>query len=396
MRQSPVPEPGALGPISGAAAGPGGFILGAEGRSSRRMSSSPPGSARRALFITLLASLLAVLLLLRPLAVALFMAGVLGVALWPAHQRLCRILRGKPKTAAAVLILGLLLLGITPLVALSVFVIRQGLEAAQFISTTVSESGVEGLVERLPQALRSPALSALGRLEDGAAADLGARLQDQLSGLAGSAAGALATIVSATGSVIFQWVMMLIALFFFVTNKAELLEWLDDASPLGRGQTHELFHEFRLVTGAVLRSTILTALVQALAALIGYYIVSLPSPVFFGAVTFVVALIPAIGGAAVCVLAAGLLFLAGHPVSALFLALWGIVVVGLVDNLVKPWLIKGDVEMHGAVVFFSLIGGLASAGAIGLLLGPLAVALFVALLRIYRRDYGSDSFDHQA
>lgn len=62
--------------------------------------------------------------------------------------------------------------------------------------------------------------------------------------------------------------------------------------------------------------------------------------------------------------------------------------VGLVDNLVKPWLIKGEVQMHGAVVFFSLLGGLTSLGAIGLLVGPLAVALFLALLRIYRRDYG--------
>jgi predicted PurR-regulated permease PerM len=360
------------------------------------MSSSRQGSPRRALFVVLLASLLAVVWILRPLAVALFMAGVLGVALWPAHQRLCRLLRGKPKIAAALLILGLLVLVITPLVALSVFVIRQGLEAADFISSTVAESGVEGLVERLPEALQSPARSALGRLDDGATADLGARLQSQLSGLAGSAAGALAAIVSTTGSVLFQWAMMLIALFFFVTNKEDLLEWLDDASPLGKDQTKELFREFRLVTGAVLRSTILTALVQSIAAVIGYYIVSLPSPVFFGALTFVVALIPAIGGSAVCLLAAALLFLAGHPISALFLAIWGLLVVGLVDNLVKPWLIQGDVQMHGAVVFFSLLGGLASVGAIGLLLGPLAVALFIALLRIYRRDYGPGSFDDEA
>lgn len=142
------------------------------------------------------------------------------------------------------------------------------------------------------------------------------------------------------------------------------------------------------MTAAILRSTILTALLQSVVAVIGYYIVSLPAPVFFGALTFVFALVPAIGAASVCVLAALLLLLSGHPVSALFLALWGVVVVGLVDNLVKPWLIKGEVEMHGAVVFFALLGGLASLGAVGLLVGPLAVALFLALLRIYRRDYG--------
>jgi predicted PurR-regulated permease PerM len=72
---------------------------------------------------------------------------------------------------------------------------------------------------------------------------------------------------------------------------------------------------------------------------------------------------------------------------SLFLALWGVVVVGLVDNVIKPLLIKAGMEMRSAVVFFSLIGGLAAFGAIGLIVGPLVVALFLALLRIYRRDF---------
>jgi predicted PurR-regulated permease PerM len=75
---------------------------------------------------------------------------------------------------------------------------------------------------------------------------------------------------------------------------------------------------------------------------------------------------------------------------AIFLALWGILVVGLVDNLVKPLLIKRGMEIHGAVVFFSLMGGLMAFGTIGLLLGPLVVAMFLALLHIYHRDYTPD------
>jgi len=65
-----------------------------------------------------------------------------------------------------------------------------------------------------------------------------------------------------------------------------------------------------------------------------------------------------------------------------------VLVVSMVDNVVKPFVMKGDVEMHGSVLFFALIGGLAAFGITGLLLGPLAIALFLALLRIYRRDYG--------
>jgi len=72
----------------------------------------------------------------------------------------------------------------------------------------------------------------------------------------------------------------------------------------------------------------------------------------------------------------------------LFLVIWGIAVVGLIDNIVKPYLIKGDLQIGGgAVVFFALIGGIGAFGMVGLLVGPLAVAAFLTLLRMYRRDF---------
>jgi predicted PurR-regulated permease PerM len=190
--------------------------------------------------------------------------------------------------------------------------------------------------------------------------------------------------------------MMVMALFFFLTNKGGLINWLDDASPLRRGQTRELFGEFVRVCKSVIVSTAATALAQSIAALIGYLIASVPFPFFFFALTFFVAFIPAAGAASVCLAAAGLKLLSGHPWMALFLAIYAIVVVGLVDNVVKPLLMKDGIQMHGAVVFFALLGGLAAFGAMGLLIGPLAVALFLAMLRIYKRDYSEDPMERQA
>jgi predicted PurR-regulated permease PerM len=127
--------------------------------------------------------------------------------------------------------------------------------------------------------------------------------------------------------------------------------------------------------------------VQALAALVGYLIMRVPHPLFFAGVTFLVAFIPAVGAASVCLAAAALLFVSGHPYKALFLAGWGVLVVGLVDNVVKPLLVRSGMEMQGSVVFFALIGGLGAFGTVGLLIGPLAVAFVMALLRIYQRDF---------
>ncbi len=347
-----------------------------------------PRSTQRALFILLLGSLLLVALVMRPIAVALFLAAVLGGVLFPLHHWLCRKLRGKSGLAAGTVVLGVVLLILGPLVAFSTFIVKETTQAIAFVQTTLRSEGVEGLVTRLPDSLERLARSGLERITANGGGGLDA-VQEQIGARGGQAAAAVGGVVAATGSFLFQAVMMLIALFFFLTQKEQILRWIDDASPLRRGQTRELMLEFRNVSVAVIRSSVLTALVQAAAATIGYFIVRVPHPLFFGGVTFFVALIPAVGAASVCLLAAALMFVTGHPISAIFLTAWGLFVVGLSDNVVKPLLIKGGgVHLHGAVVFFALLGGLAAFGTVGLLLGPLAVALFIALLRIYRRDYG--------
>ncbi len=335
----------------------------------------------------LIGSLLLVALVLRPFAIGLFLAIVLAGALWPTHNRFTRLLGNRPKLSATLLLVLVLVLLMGPLLGLSAFVVKEATQAIQFISTTLQSQGMEGLIRSLPDGIEGISRRILERIPlEGAA--LSQALEEEVAPRSGQAAAAVGSALAQTGSFVFQAVMMLIAFFFFLVQKEALLSWVDDASPLQRGQTRELLAEFRRVTVAVMRSSVLTALVQATAALIGFFIASVPHPLFFASVTFFFALVPAVGGASVCVIAALLMFLTGHPIAAIFLAAWGVVVVGLSDNVVKPLLIKGGMEMNGAVVFFALLGGLAAFGAIGLLLGPLAVALFVSLLRIYRRDYG--------
>jgi predicted PurR-regulated permease PerM len=219
------------------------------------------------------------------------------------------------------------------------------------------------------------------------AGDLGQLVEKHLSAQGPKAASAVGTALIATGSLLFELAMMLIALFFLLVSGDELLAWLDGVLPLRPRQTRELLTDFKKVSYAVIVSTIITAAVQAVVALIGYFIAGVPHPIFFGIVTFFVAIIPAIGAASVCLFAALILVVTGHPYMALFLAAWGVIVVGLIDNVVKPYLIKDDVDMGGAVVFFALVGGISAFGMVGLVVGPLAVAAFLSLLRMYQRDF---------
>jgi predicted PurR-regulated permease PerM len=351
-------------------------------------SATPTQAARRFFFLLLAAVSVLFAIVARPIASALFLGAVLAGVLWPAHRWLSARLRGRRSLSAGIFIAAVLTVLVAPTVAFSAFAVQQGSQGIKFISKTMHSEGAAGLVNRLPSPLAHWTNRALDRLSPDGEQELIASVQDKVGAQGGKAAMAVGATLSATGSFLFQVAMMLIALFFFLLDGDKLVAWLDELSPLPKGQTHELLIEFKQVSFAVLLSSIITSGVQAVAALAGFLIGSVPHPIFFAGVTFFVAFIPAVGAASVCLVAAVLLLVMGHPYAALFLAVWGIVVVGLVDNLVKPLLIKVGMRMNGAVVFFALVGGLAAFGGVGLLLGPLVVALFLSLLRMYQRDYG--------
>lgn len=321
-------------------------------------------------------------LVVRPIFTEVFLATVLAGVLWPTQQWLSRKLGGRRSLAAAIVTTGVLVLLIGPVAAIATFVVRDGSEGVQFVTDALHSEEVANLVETLPEAWHQPVHDAIQQLPQ----DLG-DLVATFEGRRDEAAAAVGAAVAATGSFAFHAVMMFIALYFLLVSGDRLVGWLDTVAPLPRGHTHELLATFKRVSIAVIFSAVVTAGVQAAAALVGYLIAGVPNPLFFALVTFFVAFIPAIGAAVVCLVAALLLLVTGHPYMAIFLAAWGVVIVGLVDNLVKPLLIRRGLEIHGGIVFFSLIGGLAAFGAIGLIVGPLVVAFFLALLRIYHREY---------
>lgn len=344
-------------------------------------------TARRVFTGLILLSILLLALVIQPFAKAFFLAAVLAGALYGLHSWLTRKLRGRKNISAGVVCTAVILALLVPVGGFTAFIVAEVSSGAQFVTRTVQQEGVEGLVNKLPDPLRKGVEGLMKRLPVEEVA-LDEKLQQQVSSQSATAARAVTGAVAATGSIAFQTAMMLIALFFFLTDGKELVEWLESVSPLRPGETLEIMREFRSVSGAVLFSSLATAGVQALAALIGFLIARVPAPLFFAGVTFFLALIPAVGAAVVVLVAAVLMFFSGHPWAALFLAIWGTVVVGLVDNIVKPLLAKRGMHQHGAIVFFSLLGGLAAFGTVGLLLGPLIVAFFLALVRIHERDYG--------
>jgi predicted PurR-regulated permease PerM len=316
-----------------------------------------------------------------PMIRELLLAVVLASVLRPVQVWLTKRFRGRRGIAAGVITLLVIVIVLGPVAMLVAAIIRDGSDGVRFLLDTVHSQPVADLVGWLPESARDTVLDAIDRLP---------RNLDEVVGQVGAqktAGAAVGASVVATGAFLYHSALMLIALFFSLTHGDEMVSWLDSVSPLAPGQTRELLATSKKVSFSIVISTITTSAVQAVAALIGFYIAQVPSPIFFASVTFLAAFIPAVGAAAVSLVAALLLYVTGHPYMAIFLCVWGVVIVGLVDNVIKPLLIKRGMEIHGGVVFFSLLGGLATFGGIGLLLGPLVVSMFLSLLSMYHRDF---------
>lgn len=337
--------------------------------------------ARRLLVSLLLIALALTAVIVRPFWTALFLAAVIAATLHGVQEWLARHLRGRRSVAAALLTLGVLLVVVVPLASLVTIVVGQIADGIDWLRRTVESEGIAGLLDRLPR----PARNAARELSE-----LVPQPQQQLKQIAqqgGQAAAAVGGVLAATGTVLFQTVMMLIALFFFLVDGAALVVWIDARVPLRPGQFRALMNDFRRTSVSVLVASLGTAAIQTATALVGYLIARAPNVAFFTLVTFILALVPAVG-AAIAVVAVGLLLVAtGHLAAGIFLVAWGAAVVSLSDNVARPYLLKGGMALHGGLVFFALLGGLAAFGGIGLLVGPLILTFLVTVLKLYRREF---------
>ena len=339
------------------------------------------GPARTFLLVLLVVSLVMVALIIRPFASALFLAAVLAVTFHPWYSRLVLRLKGRRSIAAGIITLGLVLALVIPVSALVYVAGREAANAFDYMHQTLAEEGVEGLIAQAPQPFQGW-IDTIWRQSP-------SRDQDAnfIYELERRAAISLPRIVSSISQVVGQTLLMVVAIFFLLMDGKRLVEWLDLISPLQRRQMVELFSEFRRVSATVLLGSVVTAAAQAAAAYVGYLIARAPNAVFLGLVTFLLGLIPIIGAGGFSFLVGVFVYLTGNHVWGIFLVVWSALVVGMVDNVLKPMLIKGGMELHGAVVFFALIGGFMAFGLVGLVLGPLSVSLLLAVLRIYERDF---------
>ncbi len=323
-----------------------------------------------------------VAVVLYPLWKPLFLGGVLASALWRVQERIATWLRGHRGVAATVITVTGVILLLGPIASVVVIAARQALDAAIALRRLVATEDLARQIAQLPAPLAYVLEHLRQLLPPLTPGELGGDLSEKL--LQGSewAAGLAGGALKLTSQLGFQLAIMLVTMHVLLIDGQRAVLWLVDVSPLPRSETHSLLLEFRKATRAILTSTLATAAAQGVLAMVGYLIASAPRPVFFGILTFMCAFIPGVGTALVALPMAAWLFVSGHHASSIFLIVYFVLIVSMVDNLLKPFLMKSGMQMHGAVVFLSLVGGVLSLGPVGLVAGPLALTFFLAMIRL--------------
>ncbi len=205
-------------------------------------------------------------------------------------------------------------------------------------------------------------------------------LRDKLFAIGGGAASFL-------GNTLLGFAIMIIGLYFFFLDGPGMIQTFHKLSPMDDEHEHELVAEFANISRAVVVATLLSAFVQGVLAGIGFYFAGMNSIFLLTVLSAVLAMVPFVGAAAVWVpCCIYLYFFENNLTAAIGLAVYGTLVISLADNIIKPYVLHGQSNLHPLLALLSVLGGVATLGPIGILVGPMIVVFLQTLLRLLQRE----------
>ncbi len=326
----------------------------------------------------LLASLVVVgvfaFLILRPFMYVVVLALVCAVVFHPLHKRIERWLGVWKSLAALITTVIIVVVILIPFIIVGFKVFQ---ELQQFSVFLLEGRGNDAIIHFSNQAV-SLVQKYIPETK-GLSIDFDQYVQRGLGWLL----NALTYLFASFTKLFFSFFIFLIVVYYLLRDGLKFKEFIIETSPLKDRDDLMIFKKIGMAIHSVIKGTIIIAIIQGILATIGFMLFGVSHPILWGTATALASLIPALGTSVVLVPAVVFLFFTKGIFWAAGLALWGAVIVGLVDNMLKPQLIGRGMRIHPLVIFLSVIGGIAFLGPVGLLIGPLTISLLFALLDIY-------------
>jgi predicted PurR-regulated permease PerM len=323
-------------------------------------------------------------LIIKPYLLDIFMALVLFFTAKPLYHALTRLLRGYKALASALTCLILLLVILIPLFSLMSIIANQALEFSSQVTKGMQYGDLWNWVSAKIDAFKLYLIHLNLPVPPG---DINLAQIVQTTVTKASAFVYTNAIGLIRGFTVFFFdlLLTLFITFFMFLQGDDFIQAIKQLSPLDPVHNDEILRETEVTIKATLWGTVIVAFAQGTLGGVGFLIFGLPQPAFWGTVMIPASVIPVVGSTIIWGPAAVYLLLTGHITAGVGLIIWGGVVVSVIDNVLKPILMKGSGETPSIFILFSILGGLTYFGMIGFILGPLILSFLLSLLRIYQK-----------
>jgi predicted PurR-regulated permease PerM len=309
---------------------------------------------------------------------AIFLAGIISALSFPLYGGLKNRFRGKSGLAAASTIIIIVCVIFIPLAGLVGIVTTQAIKVGETVTPWIKEQLSQP--DAISDAIKS--IPFIDRIEPYRNQIL-KKAGDLVSFISGFVMNKLSEATIGTVNFVIMFFIMLYCTFFFLIEGTKVLEKILYYLPLEDYDERRILDKFTSVSRATLKGTLIVGILQGGLAGLAFAVVGIPSAVFWGTIMAVLSIIPSVGSALVWGPAAIILVATGHLAKGIGLAVFCAVVVGSLDNLLRPILVGKDTQMHELMIFFGTLGGIMMFGIVGMVIGPIVAALFVTVWEIY-------------
>jgi predicted PurR-regulated permease PerM len=343
------------------------------------------GSAIQNVSFVILVALttLAFLWLIASFIMPVFWAAVLATVFFPLQRRYVAWLGGRRSLAALATILTIIGLVVVPLFLVGVAVSREAVYLHDQITSGAIDLQAPLRFLRRITPLASDYLAGFGIEVEGLVQRLSTSAIAVSQFIASRALGIGQDVLRITA----LFFLMLYILFFFLRDGSQLVAMLIRVLPLGDGRKRQLLAKFADVSMATMKGTLVVGIVQGAIGAILFWALGIPAPVFWGTLMAVFSVLPAVGPGLVWLPAAVILLSMGQIVKGIILIAAGVLVIGLVDNVLRPILVGRDTQMPDYLVLLATLGGLAVFGVSGFVIGPVIAAFFLVVWEMFAQEH---------
>ncbi len=297
-------------------------------------------------------------------------AVIMAFVLYPVHKNL-RNMIDERASAFSLVVLAVFLAFIPFLILIGAVLedaqnLKDGLDDTESINVTEIERNIEEFT--------------------GVSVNLNELLEESVSRFTNSVLGGASAILRTVTHLLIGSMLMLFLMYYIIKDGEKFVAWLKNVLPVDIGIQESYYEKLSGTTWAVIKGHVLVAVIQGLVGGVGLFVAGVPNYIFWTFIMILLSFIPVVGAFIIWMPAAFYLLFTGNITMGVFLAVYGLAVVSMIDNFVRPLAVDRSADLHPAAIIIGVLGGLFVFGAVGLFVGPIVIGAFKSIITVVSQE----------